>query len=33
VKPVDFEQSCTAVSDLGLYWLVLNQLPGAADVA
>ena len=27
VKPVDFDQFMRAVADLGLYWLVLNQLP------
>lgn len=31
VKPVDFDQFMGAVADLGLYWLVLNQLPGAAE--
>lgn len=28
VKPVDFEQFMTAVSEAGLYWLVVNQPPG-----
>ena len=27
VKPVDFDQFVKAVSDLGLFWLVLNQPP------
>jgi len=35
-KPVDFEQFCTTVKTLGLYWLVVNQPPlshGAAHLA
>jgi two-component system response regulator len=32
VKPVDFEQFVRAVADLGLYWLVLNQLPSGTAV-
>jgi two-component system response regulator len=27
VKPVDFDQFMRAVGDLGLYWLLLNEVP------
>ncbi len=27
VKPVDFEKFVSSISELGLYWLVLNQFP------
>jgi two-component system response regulator len=29
VKPVDFEQFLRAVSEVGLYWLLINQSPAA----
>jgi two-component system response regulator len=28
VKPVDFDKFVQSVSDLGLYWLLLNKVPG-----
>jgi CheY-like chemotaxis protein len=28
VKPVDFDQFVGAIKDIGLYWLLLNRLPG-----
>jgi two-component system response regulator len=28
VKPVDFDQFLRAVSEVGLYWLLINQSPG-----
>ena len=27
VKPVEFESFINAVSELGLYWMLLNQVP------
>lgn len=32
VKPVDFEQFTRAVSQVGLYWVLLNQSPAAGGV-
>ena len=28
VKPLDFDRFVEAVSELGLYWVLLNQAPG-----
>jgi CheY-like chemotaxis protein len=32
-KPVDFDQFRQTVKSAGLYWLVINQLPMAADMS
>jgi CheY-like chemotaxis protein len=31
VKPIDFEQFTQAVRDVGLYWLLLNQVPTSGN--
>lgn len=31
VKPIDFEQFTQAVRDVGLYWLLLNQVPNSGS--
>ena len=31
VKPVDFDKFLFAVSEMGLYWMLLNQAPGSPD--
>lgn len=27
IKPIDFERFCDAVTQMGLYWLLLNEIP------
>lgn len=31
VKPIDFEQFTEAIRDVGLYWLLLNQVPASSN--
>ena len=31
VKPIDFEQFTEAIRDVGLYWLLLNQVPATKN--
>ena len=31
VKPIDFEQFTEAIRDVGLYWLLLNQVPASKN--